>query len=63
MNEQMMEEMDMQEGMEMDPYGEEMDEGMDNAAMEIDDADIEAITFEQIKDTIEKVEDKGKDQV
>jgi hypothetical protein len=60
MNEQMMDEMDMQ-GMDMDPYGEEMDEDM--GGMEMEDEDDQAITFEQIRDTIEKVEDKGKDQV
>jgi hypothetical protein len=59
MNEQMMDEMDM-EGMDMDPYGDE--EGMDGG-MEMEEEDDEAITFEQIRDTIEKVEDKGKDQV
>lgn len=55
----MMDEMDM-EGMDMDPYGDE--EGMDGG-MEMEEEDDEAITFEQIRDTIEKVEDKGKDQV
>ena len=60
MNEQMMDEMDM-EGMDMDPYGQEVNEGM--GGMDMDDDDDGTVTFEQIRDTIEKVEDKGKNQV
>jgi dynein heavy chain len=60
MNEQMMDEMEMDD-MQMDPYGQEMDPGM--AGMEMEDDEDEGITFEQIRDTIEKVEDKAKDQV
>jgi len=47
--------------MEMDVYGEEM-EAMDEA-MEDEEADEAGATFDALRDTIEKTEDAGKDQL
>ena len=59
MNEQMMDEMDMDD-MQMDPYGQEMDPEMQMEMEEEEEYD-DGVTFEQIRDTIEKIEDKAKD--
>jgi hypothetical protein len=60
----MMDEMEMDGQLEMDPYGEQM-EGMDDGEgmEEEDDAEDGGVTFEALRDTIEKTEDAGKDQV
>ena len=60
----MMDEMEHDGQLEMDQYGEQM-EGMDEGEgmEEEEDAEDDVITFEALRDTIEKTEDKGKDQV
>ena len=60
----MMDEMEMDGQLEMDPYGEQM-EGMDDGEgmEEEDDADDGGVTFEALRDTIEKTELAGEDQV
>ena len=54
----MMDDMEMDEQMENQPYGMEMEED----AMEDEEED-QGITFEVLRDIIEKTEDEGKDQV
>jgi len=48
--------------MEGDPYGEEM-EGMEDMMDQEEELDEEGATFEALRDTIEKTEDAGKDQL
>ena len=56
----MEEEMDMQ--MEMDPYGQEMMDGMEDM-MEEEYEDQEEANFDNMRNMIEKQEDAGKDQL
>ena len=56
----MEEEMDMQ--MEMDPYGQEMMDGMEDM-MEEEYEDQEEANFDNMSTMIEKQEDAGKDQL
>jgi len=59
-----MDEMEMDGQLEMDPYGEQMEDMDDGEGMEEeDDAEDGGVTFEALRDTIEKTEDAGKDQV
>lgn len=58
LEDQMMDDMEMDEQMENQPYGMEMEED----AMEDEEED-QGITFEGLRDIIEKTEDEGKDQV
>jgi len=62
MQDGMMGEMEGMDGMEEDPYGEEM-EGMDEAMEQEEEDDEAGTTFEALRATIEKTEDAGKDQL
>jgi hypothetical protein len=52
-----MDEMDMDEQMENQAYGMEMDEDV------MEDEEDQGVNFEGLRDIIEKTEDEGKDQV
>lgn len=58
----MMEDMEMDEQMEEDQYGEQMD-NMDEDMEEEEELQEKGVTFDKLRDILEKTEDAGKDQI